>query len=248
MTTDVILTSAVIAAIISGVFTILNKHREGEMRYVTHEREKWRQNIRVISEEILNCQQKHQLTQTALYLLKLTRLRHRLALLLNPSDPEDLLILESIDLIVRYSQNSNDIQFKEFKIKEEFLFYELGVQFLLKHDWERIKIESKYHFTHYFMMATAAALIYVVIFNNRYVAFIIPLLLFSVLFLLFKFFVAFANLNPPEADKFWWLIWLSARRNQLKAHQLHDFHIINKNIINTWQDSSKMIGGADSIN
>ena len=54
MSYDLILSSTVIAAIVSGLVYIINQRSSQVARYVVEQRENWRETIRTITYEILN--------------------------------------------------------------------------------------------------------------------------------------------------------------------------------------------------
>ena len=116
MDISTILGSAVIAAIISAWVARVNSERNIYIDNITKERAKWRENIRRVSSEYPSADKKDQL-----------KLQIELATRLNPYDPEDIQLLESLR-----SVTADDAQ--ELTIRTALL---------LKHDWERAKNEAK---------------------------------------------------------------------------------------------------------
>ena len=57
MDMNVILTSTVIAAVISLLANVYNSRRTRKLKYITEERQKWREDIREIAENITKCSQ-----------------------------------------------------------------------------------------------------------------------------------------------------------------------------------------------
>ena len=55
MDLQVILTSTVVAAVISTLTSVYNSRRTGNLKYITEERQKWREEIRKIAESIEDC-------------------------------------------------------------------------------------------------------------------------------------------------------------------------------------------------
>lgn len=111
-----ILGSAVVAAFISAWVARVNSERNIYIDNITKERAKWRESIRRISSEYPGADKKDQL-----------KLQIELASRLNPYDPEDIQLLESLRNVT-----AEDAQ--ELTIRTSLL---------LKHDWERAKNEAK---------------------------------------------------------------------------------------------------------
>lgn len=57
MDLQVLLTSTVVAAVISMLTNVYNSKRTGNLKYITEERQKWREEIRQIAEDIIPCSQ-----------------------------------------------------------------------------------------------------------------------------------------------------------------------------------------------
>lgn len=114
-----LLTSAVIAAIVSGLVALLTSERRIAAENVIQERMKWREKIRELAVE------GHQALVEA-DAAKLTELRARFSLRLNPHDPKDQQILGLL-------APDNAGRTEEFTQR---------IALLLKHDWERAKYEA----------------------------------------------------------------------------------------------------------
>ena len=130
MDANVILTSTVIAAAISLLANVYTSRRTANLKYITEERQKWREEIRKIAEDIVDCPRdeikKH-----------LTKLKVRInanGKLKKGSYYEDSHIWKLIHDI----ENSN-ICNECFEGKKEILINSLSL--LLKYDWERQKRE-----------------------------------------------------------------------------------------------------------
>jgi hypothetical protein len=117
--TSTVLTSAVIATIVSGLVTLLVSERRIAAENVIQERTKWRDKIRCLALEVHEAFAKNDAA-------KLKELLARLSLHLSPHDSEDQQILA---LIASGDQNR----------AEEFT---QRLALLLKHDWERAKYEA----------------------------------------------------------------------------------------------------------
>ena len=111
-----ILGSAVIAAIISAWVSRINSERNIYIDNITKERAKWRESIRSIASKYPGSDEK----------LKL-QLKIELASRLNPYDPEDIQLLESLRSVT--TDNAQELMIR--------------TSLLLKHDWERAKNEAK---------------------------------------------------------------------------------------------------------
>jgi hypothetical protein len=117
------LTSAVIAAFVSGLVTVLTTERRIAAENVIQERTKWREKIRELSEEyqkLVSIEEDRG--------RKRRELRETFSLRVNPHDPEDQALLRLIC--------ENPIE-----VSEEFAN---RVALLLKHDWERGKYEATF--------------------------------------------------------------------------------------------------------
>ncbi len=114
-----LLTSAVIAAIVSGAVVLLTSERHIAAENVIQERMKWRTKIREIV-----CEVRKALVEDDA--LKLAELRAQFSLHLNPHDPKDQRILALI-------APNNGARVEELTQR---------VALLLKHDWERAKYEA----------------------------------------------------------------------------------------------------------
>jgi transcriptional regulator of nitric oxide reductase len=119
------LTSAVVAALVAGLVTLRSAERRIQIENITQERAKWREKIRA---NALLVQQAAATNEKA----KLAELGIVFALLLNPHDSEDTMILQCID-------DMKNALTPEPKMPE----FSGRVAFLLKHDWERAKHEAK---------------------------------------------------------------------------------------------------------
>lgn len=125
-----ILSSTVLATIISSIVTYLNYNKELRLKRITDERTKWRENIRNIANNINESNNEKEIV-----LSELTKLK----LLINTNgllNKEDYLKDGHIWSLIKEIEADDRIDCK----KIECLILYLSA--LLKHDWERTKIES----------------------------------------------------------------------------------------------------------
>lgn len=113
-----------IAGMVAAYVAFWNAERKITIDNITKERAKWREKIREIAIEVHKAIISGNKEQIA-------ELKSRFRLLLNPEDEEDNKILQ---LICIKDENERDQQAEIFSIR---------LSYLLKHDWERAKLESK---------------------------------------------------------------------------------------------------------
>lgn len=118
-----IISSSVIGAFISSLVIKLNNDRNLKLKYITEERQKWREQIKdkvslIISDSYSNNNE-------------LLKIATSLQLSLNPNDPNDQKITLCLDQILQDPSNST----------EKLRLRKMIVQ-LLKHDWDRAKREA----------------------------------------------------------------------------------------------------------
>lgn len=120
---DVILTSTVIAAIVAGLVAAWTVQRKIGIENITQDRRLWRVKIReksLTTHDAIIARDKE----------SLDKLRVEFRAILNPEDEEDSAIISCISL----SEEG-----KELERAEEFAE---RIALLLKHDWERVKLEA----------------------------------------------------------------------------------------------------------
>jgi hypothetical protein len=120
-----ILTSGVVAALVSGLIALRNNERKIVVENVTQERTKWRDKIRE-----KNSQMQKAFDARDIPLMKAVACDLRL--LLNPFDPEDERILS--DAARLWAEGAAEEDFSRFSVR---------LALLLKHDWERAKQEAR---------------------------------------------------------------------------------------------------------
>jgi hypothetical protein len=120
---ETILASAVIAAVVSGIISILLLERRIEIKNITQERTKWREKVRDVSKRIHHAIISRNTTQ-------LSALRSEFQLLVDPTCLRDREILESISMAHDGQEEQRATEFTEH------------VSLMLKYDWERTKFEA----------------------------------------------------------------------------------------------------------
>ncbi|MFD1171217.1 hypothetical protein [Oceanobacillus picturae] len=118
-----LISSSVISAFITSIFVKLNNDRNLQLKYITEERQKWRNQIKEnVSLLVSNSYENDK---------ELKRIVTFLLLSVNPNDEEDVKIINCLNNILINNNDDN----------EKNKLIEL-IQQLLKHDWERAKKES----------------------------------------------------------------------------------------------------------
>ena len=118
-----IFTASVIAALVSAVVAIWTTQRRISIENITTERQKWRTKIREIALSIHDALIKRDEEL-------INRLRAELRGLLNPEDEEDNAILTCVYLPEKEEELARAEEFAQ------------RIALLLKHDWERAKLEA----------------------------------------------------------------------------------------------------------
>ena len=138
--------SKIITGIVSSVATLIGSYfifkqndKSNQLKYITEERAKWREKIRELSVEFLT--KELHLDNSIIVnpnLKELSKIRHQVAVRLNPNDDQDNKLLklmnEYISLFIKY--DDGELEKKRNEIQNSFAE-------LLKHDWDRAKSESK---------------------------------------------------------------------------------------------------------
>ena len=119
----IILTSSVVAGLVAAFVAIWTTQVKISIENITQERAKWRNKVREKALEVHNAIVKKEEE-------KIRQLKVEFSVILNPSDVEDNLIIESIKIPA-----TGD----ELKQSDEF---SKRIAMLLKHDWERAKLEA----------------------------------------------------------------------------------------------------------
>ena len=124
---EIIFTSSVVAALVSAFVAIWTAQVKISIENITQERAKWRSKVREKALEVHNA-------IVGKKEVELGKLKVEFSIILNPSDPEDNLIIELI---------KTPVSGEELKQSDEF---SKRVAILLKHDWERAKLEAGSNF------------------------------------------------------------------------------------------------------
>ena len=120
---EIIYTAGFVAALVSAVVTIWQTQRRISIENITQDRREWRRKIRRITPEIYDAFIDRDEES-------LSKLRTQLRIMLNPDDDMDKEITSCICL---------PVEGKETDYAEEF---GERIALLLKHDWERAKLEA----------------------------------------------------------------------------------------------------------
>lgn len=143
MDMNVILTSTVIAAVISLLANVYNSRRTGKLKYITEERQKWREDIREIAENITKCSQFNigvQLTR-----LKMRINANRVKTIITEKEGNNKKragrYLNDAHIWKLIDELENPESIEKFEDNKKKLFLYLSA--LLKYDWERAKQEVK---------------------------------------------------------------------------------------------------------
>ncbi|WP_274642361.1 hypothetical protein [Pseudomonas serbica] len=128
MNTELLLSSAVVSALVGGFVSLRASERNIQIENITQERAKWREQIRVNALKVHRTVSK---AATPEVKTPLAELRLVFELLLNPLDPEDIAILKCIEGLSECTE-------PEKRLPE----FSKRVAYLLKHDWERAKREA----------------------------------------------------------------------------------------------------------
>ncbi len=118
----------------SAYFLFRKDDKANQLRYITEEREKWREKIRELSVSFMTGVLRNN-EFTTFDNPELINIREQVAVRFNPNDEEDNYILCLMDCYIK-----NNCDLTRDKVRER-----LSVAFasLLKHDWERVKNEAK---------------------------------------------------------------------------------------------------------
>jgi hypothetical protein len=119
-----ILSSGVIAGVVAGFVTLRTSERNISIENITKQRQVWRDKIRSLTINISSAYSNHEYAKIKLYYIELQ-------LLLNPDDDDDKDILDTV-----WGMQEEFIENLDIELSEK-------VALLLKHDWERAKLEAK---------------------------------------------------------------------------------------------------------
>ncbi|KXY36863.1 hypothetical protein NST86_28810 [Bacillus sp. FSL L8-0199] len=124
-----IIGSTVLSAVITMLYTKFFNEKNHQVKYIIEERQKWRNEIRDKLVDIC----------TTKDLATVDKCRTFIRLRLNPNDVEDIKIINCMDNIYECMKVGSEENYLSY---QEQLKY-LG-SILLKHDWERVKRETKF--------------------------------------------------------------------------------------------------------
>lgn len=117
--------TGLLAALVSAIVSKKMSDKESRLQYVTKERERWRHELRqfvaAVNEAFHSRVQRER---------RLKVLRAQIQVRLNPDDPLDNRILDTLNRMIQNRQEGSLSAFNEQMAR------------LLKHDWERVKLEA----------------------------------------------------------------------------------------------------------
>ncbi|MBI4190945.1 MAG: hypothetical protein HY525_10460 [Betaproteobacteria bacterium] len=120
-----VLGSSVVAGLVAALVTLRTSERGIKIENITKERAKWREKVREKALEVHKAAQSGKKD-------RLLELYLEFSLILNPIDGEDHAILTVLETIS--TNPSSEEKLKEFVVR---------LALLLKHDWERAKLEAE---------------------------------------------------------------------------------------------------------
>lgn len=143
-----VFSTAVIAAVVTAIFTYINTKKRNELEHITAERKEWRQDLRGIAEQINSSKTANDLCDNLVPLKVRINLTKRKEYqdsesnsekqnVLDPSDIDKKLWKEISEIENKVDENT-DFDFN--KTKREIIRL---IEGLLKYDWERSKSEVK---------------------------------------------------------------------------------------------------------
>lgn len=132
---EVILGSAVVAALISGFVAIYNSKREKDLHYITDDRRQWRSEIREITEGLIGSTYEDTINSMVKIKVRINAFGMNK---MKKTYLYDAHIWELMDEIEHSNMSDKDIEKKQAQMVEY-------LSLLLKYDWERTKKEVKGH-------------------------------------------------------------------------------------------------------
>lgn len=139
--------SSVLAALVTAIFSKINQSKAITVRYVTEEREKWRENLKLAMSELSEFVNLPDTDEGKLKNIRKKSTYIKLCLNPNPKHKTDSAALKNLDQIC------NSPSYRNFKRLE------VAIQEILKHDWERVKFETQW--LHLTLIYFVASVIYI---------------------------------------------------------------------------------------
>lgn len=150
----VILTSSLIATIITTIFQFISNQKSDNLKYITLERSQWRKELRVIAEEIQKANQQN--IKDVLVKLRVRINAYGISYLNDCNRDGHLWVA------MKVMENQTNIE--EFEHDKELLV--VFISLLLKQDWEKTKSEVKGNVVNILLFVLYVAFIgYLVYFN-----------------------------------------------------------------------------------
>jgi len=126
-----IIGSSVLAALVTAMFSRVHQSRSITVRYVTEEREKWRESLKLAMSELSGFVNLPDSDESKLKNIRKTSTYIKLCLNPNPKHLADVTALSKIEELCHSPSY------------ETFNIIEKEIQSILKHDWERVKFETQ---------------------------------------------------------------------------------------------------------
>jgi hypothetical protein len=123
--------SSVLAALVTALFSRLHQSKSITVRYVTEEREKWRESLKLAMSELSGFVNLPDSDDSKLKSIRKTSTYIKLCLNPNPKHLTDVTALSKIEELCHSPSY------------EIFNNLEKEIQLILKHDWERVKFETQ---------------------------------------------------------------------------------------------------------
>lgn len=142
-----IIGSSVLAALVTAIFSRIQHSKSITVRYVTEEREKWRESLKLAMSELSELVSLPDNDADKLKTVRKKATYIKLCLNPNPKHSTDSSALGKLDEIC------DSPSYESFKELEK------GVQLILKHDWERVKLETQtIHLTFIYFLVTISSI------------------------------------------------------------------------------------------
>ena len=132
-----VLGSSVFAAFLTQIFGKLKSDKQIRIENITKERKEWRDRLRVLLVDLTLAFDKKDRRA-------IRAIESELIIRLNPEDPNDIDIL---NMFPELYENWNEEKLRELSDR---------ISYLLKHDWERVKIEASSSVTVYTLLIASA--------------------------------------------------------------------------------------------
>ncbi len=155
---SIILGSSLLTGIVTSLFIKFSKDKDNKLQYITNDRKKWRDELRIATLELRklygNKQNNSQNLENADISFKsYSEIKTFFQVRLNPCDEEDNKILKLFDDLINSESLGSDDKVKKI---------EKAIASLLKFDWERAKKEAKPTKLNYFFSTIIITILYLI--------------------------------------------------------------------------------------